>query len=285
MATLRDIRRKIRSVKDTQQITKAMKMVSAVKFMRAQKRLFEARPYSNKLTETIASLASRTDTSLHPLLNKRKTERTEIIILTADRGLCGSFNSNIIRKAEEFTHTKLDEYGVTLSTAGKKGRDYFRRKGYAIRREYINIFSSIEYSHAHDIGNDLIIQYEEEVFDEVYLIYNEFKSVIQQRIVIEPLLPITSLESNQDLIDFIYEPDTNFILKTLLPMYVIFQVYRALLESSAAEHAARMSAMGTATENCSEVVDKLTLIFNKTRQAAITKELLEVVSGAEALKE
>jgi F-type H+-transporting ATPase subunit gamma len=289
MPSLIDLRRRIRSVKSTQQITKAMKMVSASKLRRAQERIMNARPFAHHMLRVLSGLAARVDPSLHPLLDLRTdgTGRTLLIVVTADRGLCGSFNTNIIKAGGAFI-AERPAIEVTLGLVGRKGRDFFARRGFDVRFEHINLFQALSFGHAQAIARAAIEDFCGRDVDAVYLLYNEFKSVLQQRIVVEQLLPIPRFEpeAGQSVagatIDYLYEPAAEEILRELLPHHVEVQVYRALLEASAAEHAARMTAMDTATKNSAEMIDSLTLYMNKVRQAAITREIIEVVSGAQA---
>ncbi len=287
MATLRDIKRRIGSVKSTQQITKAMKLVAAAKLRRAQERIIEARPYAFKMQEVLASLALRTDPQLHPLLQRHETGKKILVVIAADKGLCGGFNSNIMRRSLELLRKPAGEVAMTLVVVGRKARDFYRRRPYTIRSEEVGFFDRLAYSHAAALGQDLVKAYVSEEADEVQLVYNEFKSVATQRVVVERLLPIEPLPPPKDLaaIDFIYEPSPQAVLEGLLPKHVEVQVYRALMESLAGEYGARMTAMDAATKNASEMIDLLTLQFNKARQERITKELLEVVAGAEALRQ
>ena len=283
MPALIDIRRRIRSVKNTQQITKAMKMVSAAKLRRAQEAMFAARPYARKMLEVLNSLATRANPDSHPLLRERPVERVLLVVVTADKGLAGGFNANILRAAQRFL--KSDELAgkqVHLELIGRKGRDFFRRRPWTIRTEEIGLFQSLQFPRAQQIAQRLIRSYGNEEVDQIYLAYNEFKSVVQQKIVVERLLPIQrlTLEPTEPAQDYIYEPAARGIFDHVLPKHVEIQVWRALLESSAAEHGARMAAMDAATNNAGEVIDRLTLYMNKVRQAAITKEIIEVVSGA-----
>ncbi|MGB4783003.1 ATP synthase F1 subunit gamma [Candidatus Methylomirabilis sp.] len=287
MATLRDIKRRITSVKSTQQITKAMKLVAAAKLRRAQERILEARPYAFKMQEVLASLALRADPQYHPLLRGRETGRKIVVVIAADKGLCGGFNSNIMRRSMEMLRGTADEVAVTLVVVGRKARDFYRRRPYAIRSEQIGFFDRLAYDHAAALGQELANAYVAEEADEIHLIYNEFKSVATQRVVVERLLPIEPLQASEErsAIDFIYEPSPQAILEGLLPKHVEVQVYRALMESLAGEYGARMTAMDAASRNATEMIDLLTLQFNKARQERITRELLEVVGGAEALRQ
>jgi F-type H+-transporting ATPase subunit gamma len=284
MPNLLDIRRRIRSVKNTQQLTKAMKTVSAAKLRRAQERVFSARPYAQQLKRVLGNLTARIENVSHPLLEVRPEERILLVVVTADRGLCGAFNTNILRAATGFLREHAGKK-VTLATVGRKGRDFFRRRGIPIRAEFVNIFSKLDYGHARDISETIAKAYSDAEIDAVYIVYNEFKSVIQQRIVVEKVLPLSSgdLETTAGQVDYIFEQPPQEIFDRLLPRYVEVQIYRALLESAAAEHGARMASMDAASRNAGEMIDMLTLNMNRIRQAAITKEIIEVVSGAGAL--
>lgn len=290
MPSLQSLRRKIAAIKNTQKITKAMKMVAAAKLKRAQDRILSARPYGHKMRDVIANLSRRVNRSSHPLLLKRTGRNIEILIVTSDRGLCGAFNANIIRKAFEFIHqSEARGSNVTLSIVGRKGREYFRRRPWPLRQQWLGIFDRLSYEHGIEIGHDLIESYTKGTFDELYVIYNEFKSAIQQRVIVEKFFPIEALDQmNEGAPQFggsyLYEPDEDELLAALLPKHFQTQAYRVLLESSAAEHGARMAAMDGASRNAGEIIKKLTLYYNKTRQAAITKELMDIVGGAEALK-
>jgi F-type H+-transporting ATPase subunit gamma len=287
-ASLRDIRKRIASVRSTQQITKAMKMVAAAKFRRAQESILATRPYATKMLEVLSSLAARTSAEAHPLLARRESRRVEVVVFTSDRGLCGAFNVNLIQKAERFMEEqkgKIEQ--IALSFVGRKGRDYFRKRKVLIRREYVNFFGKVDYLFASRISQELVQAYSEERTDGIYLLYSEFRSAIQQRVILEKILPVTPSsppEFGPAAVEYLYEPSESQILDKLLPMYVEVQVYRALLESLASEYGARMTAMENATNNAAEMIEKLTLVYNKARQASITKELIEIVSGAEALK-
>jgi F-type H+-transporting ATPase subunit gamma len=284
MPSLIDMRRRIRSVRNTQQITRAMKMISAARLRKAQDRAFNARPYAGLLQEVLRSLAARSEGVTHPLLERREMERITTVVVTGDRGLCGAFNTNIIRATERFLREHAARR-VELVLVGRKGRDYFRRRNAAVAQEYTSIFARLEYRHGKQIASEIIAAYTEKKTDAVFLIYNEFKSVISQRLAIEQLLPLEPVPAEQGavLMDYIYEQPPAEIYANLLPRYVEMQVFRTLLESCAAEHAARMTAMDSATNNAGEMIDQLTLNMNRIRQATITKELIEVVSGAAAL--
>jgi F-type H+-transporting ATPase subunit gamma len=289
MPSLIDLRRRIRAVKNTQQITKAMKMVAASKLRRAQERMMNARPYARQMQRVLGSLALRVDPSAHPLLAVGQigpNSRTLVVIVTADKGLCGSFNTNIIKAAGGFIATSAQ--ACTLGLVGRKGRDYFRRRGLAVLYEQIGLFQKLRYQDAQAIAQVAIEAFVSGQVDRVALVYNEFKSVMSQRVVIDQMLPIPratvdEMSAPASQIDYLYEPSPQEIFDQLLPKYVEAQVYRALLESNAAEHAARMTAMDTATKNSADMIAALTLYMNKVRQAAITREIIEVVSGAQAL--
>jgi len=295
MANLIDIRRRIKSVKNTQQITKAMKMVSASKLRRAQDRVVTARPFANKMTEVLGELAKRTDDEFHhPLLDLRGDERYLLILITADKGLCGAFNANLIKAAQSFLNDNAGK-SIEILAIGRKGRDHFRNRRVPIAGEYIGLTGKgrVELSEALEVARSIIKQYTENTeIDKVFVIYNEFKSVLQQKVVLEQLLPVlrASAEEEQakagepvNLIDYIYEQPPEEIFGRLLPQLIESQIFRALLESVASEHGARMTAMDSASKNASELIDSLTLNMNRIRQAAITNEIIEVVSGAAAL--
>jgi F-type H+-transporting ATPase subunit gamma len=291
MPSLIDLRRRIRAVKNTQQITKAMKMVAASKLRRAQDRILNARPYAVQMQRVLGSVASRVDQSIHPLLASRelrKDSKTLVIVVTGDKGLCGSFNTNVIKAG---AHYVLDSaQPCTLGLVGRKGRDFFGRRGFEVLFEQIGIFQKLRYDDARVIAQDSIDAFASGKVDGVVLVYNEFKSVMTQRVVVDQLLPVARVEVDAapasqagEQIDYLYEPSPQEIFDQLLPRYVEVQVYRALLESNAAFFAAQMTAMETATKNSADMIGSLTLYMNKVRQAAITREIIEVVSGAEAL--
>ena len=285
MPNILDIRRRIRSVRNTQQITKAMKMVSAAKLRRAQEAVLNARPYAGQILKVVRSLMARSETRPHPLLAEREEQKIQLVVITADKGLCGAFNANIVKAAEGFIRERVDQ-SIDLFCVGRKGRDYFGKRTTPIGHQQVNLFHRVEFGHAREITGKLVSQFLSGERDAVYLLYNEFKSVIQQRIVVERLLPIPPmlLSSEQTPVDYIYEQPAAEILNTLMPKHVEVQVFRALLESSAAEHGARMTAMDAATNNAVEMIESLTLTMNRARQAGITNEIIEVVSGAAALK-
>ena len=281
-----DIRRRIRSVKNTQQITKAMKMVAAAKLRRAQERMMAARPYSAGLRQVLASLASRVDLAMHPLLQQRETEEKVLfLVVTADRGLCGAFNTNILRAAQNVIAEKAWPH-VELLPIGRKANDFFRRRTLPIRRQATGIYQALSLDTAREIAVALTQDFLSGEIDAVYVLYNEFKSIMAQRVTLERILPLEPATETQGSgtpeIDYIYEPGPEQILNDLLPKHIEFQLYRILLESAAAEQGARMTAMESATKNASEMISHLTLTYNRIRQAAITKEIIEIVSGAAA---
>jgi F-type H+-transporting ATPase subunit gamma len=286
MAKTRDLKRRIRSIRNTMQLTRAMKMVSAAKLRRSQERIFAARPYARQLDAVLQSLASRANPELHPLLQVRPEQRIELIVVTSDRGLCGSFNTNIVKTAVGFLRER-ESRALELQAVGRKGRDFFRRRPWPIRREWADVLRNVEFALAAEIGQDVVVRYTAGEVDAVHLVYNEFKSAVAQRPVVERLLPISRTEvvegPKTTIEDYIYEPDPQSLFLRLLPHHVNMQIYRALLESQAAEHAARMAAMSAATTNAGDLIDQLTLRMNRMRQASITTEIIEVVSGAEAL--
>jgi F-type H+-transporting ATPase subunit gamma len=296
VASLRAIRTRIRSVRNTQKITKAMKMVAAAKLRRAQDAVVRARPYAQLIDEMLAQLAlarAEADLPPHPLMAVRPLRRAELVLMTSDRGLCGGFNSNIIRRGQRFLLEEGAEFErIQFSTVGKRGRDFARKRGIETRKDYVGFFGRLRYSQAREIADDLIVAYERDELDAVYLLYNEFKSAIVQQISLVQLLPLrpraqverTSPEKGFIPPEHIFEPSRPEVLQALLPRYLAMQIWRALLESEASEHGARMTAMDSATKNASEMIGRLTLDYNRARQAAITKELMEIVSGAEALK-
>lgn len=289
MATLRDIKRRIRAVNNTRQITKAMKMVAAAKLRKAQTRMLEMRPYADKMSSVLKSLATGADSNMHPLLAIRPRKNVEIVMLTSDRGLCGAFNSNIMKTAVKLMSGFQQEgLNVSISLVGKKASDYFKRREVPARGSWTGLSGRIAYSNAQEISKDIIGNYINEAVDEVILIYNEFKSVMAQQVSVTKLLPLAAVaEGEEDItpaVDFIYEPSKEGIFNTLLPKNVEIQVYRALLESQASEEAARMTSMGNATKNADEMIGRLTLQYNKARQATITRELMDIVGGVEALK-
>jgi F-type H+-transporting ATPase subunit gamma len=285
MPNVRDLRHRIRSVKNTQQITRAMKMVASGRLRRAQASVFGARPFASQMLEMLTSVAARTDQSAHPLLAQRPVEKVLLVLITADRGLCGAFNANLLRAAEHYLAGHASQR-VSLLLVGRKGRDYFRRKEVRKAGEYVGLLGKLRFSDTQPISKQIIDAYTAEDVDAVDFIYNEFKSVMVQRLTVERYLPIPPFSPpspSQALIDYIYEQPPEEIFRALLPRYVEVEVYRALLESQAAWISAQMTAMDAATNNATELIDTLTLQMNRARQAAITKELIEIVSGAAAL--
>jgi F-type H+-transporting ATPase subunit gamma len=287
MPNLKEIKRRIQSVKNTQQITKAMKLVAASKLRKAQQAILEARPYAIKMMDVLNHLAARCNSDLHPLLDVREGNRHLFLLITSDKGLCGGFNGSIIRKMAK--HLKDNSQNAnSLIVAGKKGNDIFRNRPVTVTEEIIGWTKDFDYLKAQAIGENLSTLFTEKKVDKVFMVYNEFKSVMQQEVVFEQLLPVVSenLASKEDTfaVDYIYEPDEESILDELLKRYMTVEVYRAFLESSASEHGARMTAMDSASRNAGEMIAGLTLTYNKARQAYITKELIEIVNGAEALK-
>jgi F-type H+-transporting ATPase subunit gamma len=298
MPTLLDFRRRIRSVKNTQQITRAMKFVAAARLRRAQEAALAARPYAIELARVLRSTMARIESPEHPLLAKRPENNILAIVLTGERGLAGAFNSNVLRKAQEFFRSHPGKK-ITTIPVGKKGRDSLRRAGFTFAAEYVNVLARVDFRTAREIANLVADLYVKEEIDSVYIIFSEFKSVMVPTLAVEKLLPVEAIreddgdkaaepdremkkpgEAGETPIDYIYEQPEEQILAKLLPRYVETQILRAMLESSAAEHAARMTAMEAATNNANDVIEALTLHMNKVRQAAITKEIIEIVSGA-----
>src|SRR5213594_4422511 len=287
MPTLRDIQRRIRSVQSTQKITRAMKLVAAAKLRRAQDRILAARPYAGKMKELLGNLVTGADGAFHPVLEQREGPRRQIVIITADKGLAGAFNANVLRRSLEFVRSSNTQE-VTLVVVGRKARDFYRRRPWTVKRDMIGFWDRLAYSHAQELADYFMQQYLSGEVDEVHLVYNEFRSVAVQRPVREQLLPIPSTaegETDTTVVDYLYEPNPKAILDELLPRHVRTQVFRALMESLAGEYGARMTAMEAATKNAKEMIDVLTIQFNKARQEKITKELLDIVGGAEALKQ
>ena len=291
MPSLIDLRRRIRAVKSTQQITKAMKMIAASRLKRAQDRVIAARPFAQRMLKVLNGLVSRVDQDAHPLLRipVEGTGRPLLIVITADRGLCGSFNSNVIKAAGQFILNQAPGRDISLALVGRKGRDFFRRRGFDVRYETVGIFQKMTFADAIDIADAAIEDFTSGAASSVHLVYNEFKSVMTQRLVVERLLPIPRLDGDAaqqegagPAVDYLYEPSAEEIFRDLLPRHVQIQVYRALLESNAAFFAAQMTAMDAATRNSTDMIENLTLYMNKVRQAAITREIIEVVSGAAA---
>lgn len=308
MATLRDIRKRIRTVKSTRQITKAMKMVAAAKLRKAQDAIIAARPYAQMLDQIIADLAARSadEEMAHPLLTARPIRRAEVVVLTSDRGLAGGFNSNVIRRANRYLYENGSLERIQMSTVGRKGFDFFRQRGQAIRKDFGGLYQRLSYLAAREVAEELTASFLNGEVDAVYVVYNEFLSAISQKVNLSQILPLQTFSSGEPpaatpaapsaltppakavtgpvLVDFKYEPGRQEVLDRLVPQAVSIKLYRALLESVASEHGARMSAMENATSNATDMIASLSLHYNRTRQAVITKELMEIVSGAEALK-
>jgi F-type H+-transporting ATPase subunit gamma len=286
MATLRDIKRRIRSVESTQKITRAMKLVAAAKFRRAQERIIGARPYAQKMGELLGSLVGRVGDDGHPLLARRTGGRKRLVVITADKGLCGAFNSNILRASLSYLR-EAGSADLTLVVVGKKARDFYRRRQWTVKSEMLGFFDRLAYSHAQELAGGLMADYLAGDTDEVHLIYNEFRSVAVQRVTRQQLLPIEAEAAGGEPAtgEYIFEPGPDAILASLLPRHVTTQVYRALMESVAGEFGARMTAMEAATKNAKEMIGVLTIQYNKARQERITKELLDIVGGAEALRQ
>lgn len=292
MPTLRDIRKRLKAVQSTKKITAAMKMVAASKMRKVQDRMLNFRPYASRMQTILSDLAKAAEREIHPLLALRPKKTIEVLVITSDKGLCGAFNTNILRAAANYINSlKKEGVEVNVSVVGRKSRDYFRRRNVTMRKTWIGLSGRITYTNAQEIAADLSENYTNEAFDEVTVIYNEFKSLVTQKVTIMKLLPIGAIEGEEGqkessmTADYLYEPSRAAIFERLLPKYVEIQIYRGLLESSAAEEAARMAAMENATKNCSELITKITLLANKVRQASITKELMDIVGGVEALKE
>jgi F-type H+-transporting ATPase subunit gamma len=287
MATLRDIKRRIAGVRNTQQITKAMKMVAAAKLRKAQAAILNTRPYAARLAETIAHLVARIEESQIPLLQHRECKQVLIVVVTADRGLCGAFNSNLLR----FAVSRINAYkheAVTLYPVGKKGHDFFIKRAYPIHTYKIQFFNSIAFADAIEIVENLVPAYISGLFDKIEIVYNEFKSAMRQDITVEqmlPFIPDPEMVQTSSTMDYLYEPNQEQILNHIIPKHLGVQMWKILLESNAAEQGARMTAMDNATENANELIERLTFTYNRARQSAITREISEIVGGAEALKE
>jgi F-type H+-transporting ATPase subunit gamma len=284
LATLRIIKRRINSIRGTQQITNAMNMVAAAKLRRAQENIIKARPYAYKMINVLNDISAIANRKIHPLLEQREIKKICFVVVGGDRGLCGGFNNNVFRKAENIykQHSNLDR---SIIVVGKKARDFFRIRKYPMIFEYVNFYRTLKFSDAQQIVGQIIKLYLEKNLDRVDVVYNEFKSAIRQEVILEQLLPfVPKEEESKTQVDYLYEPSADKIMDTLLPLHLNVQMWRILLESNAAEQAARMTAMEAATDNAQEMIENLTLLYNKTRQYAITKELSEIVGGAEALK-
>jgi F-type H+-transporting ATPase subunit gamma len=289
--SLRDIRKRIRSVRSTQQITKAMKMVAAAKLRRAQDAITRARPYASLLEQALARVARRAgadEAAAHPLLQTRPPKAAELVAITSDRGLAGAFNANIIRRGQRFLVETADRYQqVVFSTMGRKGRDFLKARKLPLRKDYSGIHGHLTFERAAEAADELAQRYLAGEVDAVFLLFTEFKSAITQKVTLKQLLPIETGEAPGDAassVDFLYEPARDALLRDLVPRHLRIQVWRALLDSAASEHGARMTAMDAASRNAKDLIGKLTLQYNRARQATITKELMEIVSGAEALK-
>lgn len=282
MPTLLDMRRKIKSVRNTQQMTKAMKTVSAAKLKKTQIKMLSARPYSYLLTKTIKSIASRVSSQSHPLLELRDENNVDIVVITSDKGLCGAFNSNIINKAEKFV-SSLEDKNFNLIFIGKKGKDYFSKRGYPIRRSWTDLLFKFSYERSLEISEFILSLYERRITDSIYVVYNEFKSTVRHDIVVEKLLPLEPIEEIEGYSEFIFEYPPEEIFSHLIPLYVKFSIYHMILESAVSEHASRMIAMDNASRNAEDMIDRLTLMLNKIRQASITKEIVEITTAVEAL--
>ena len=286
MPSLKEIRKRITSVKNTQKITKAMKLVAAAKLRRAQEAIVAARPYASALEKIVFELAAQSEADAHPMLQQKDGTKAQILLLTSDRGLAGSFNAQIIRQVENFVEEELSEFqDISLVTVGRKGSEYFSRRNANIRNQHAAPTSAAALATSRTLTNQISEDFSQGKVDRIYLAHNEFKSAITQTVTIHQLLPVIPTQPSEDSSSsYVYEPSKQNLLDHLLPLYVQTSIYRATLESIAAELGARMSAMDSATRNAGEMIDKLTLEFNRARQAAITKELLEIISGAEALK-
>ncbi len=286
MATLKSIKKRIVSVKNTRQITKAMKMVSAAKLRRAQDSITAARPYAKKLAEVLQKLAAQSEGDAHPLLAKRSAQKALLIVISSDRGLCGGFNANLSKAADRFIKEKKADYAeFSVMTIGRKGYEFLKSRT-SVRKNYEGVLAGLNYQTAALLAHEVIDGYLAGDFDEVFVIYNAFKSVMSQDITVQQLLPVppATTESEEVVTDYIYEPSKGALLAELLPKNIEVQIFKALLDSVAAEHAARMTAMDSASKNANEMIGKLTLQYNRARQAAITKELMEIISGAESVK-
>ena len=293
MPTLRDINKRLRAIKNTKKITAAMKMVAAAKLRKVQDRMLNFRPYASGMESVLSNLAKVSEREIHPLLALRPRRTVEVVVITSDKGLCGAFNSNVLRASYKYIdQLKTDGIELNLSVVGRKARDFYRRREFERRNDWTGISGNVTYGNAQEIANSLSENYINEAVDEVVLIYNEFKSMIAQKIVTMKLLPIGTIEPEGEAArdmsmygDYMYEPSRQAIFEQLLPKYIEIQIFRALIESSAAEEAARMAAMENATKNCSELIEKVTLQANKVRQAMITKDLMDIVGGVEAMKQ
>lgn len=289
MASLKSIKKRIVSVKNTRQITKAMKMVSAAKLRRAQENVVAARPYASKMEEVLQSLAACAEGDMHPLLEVREAKNLLLLVVTSDRGLCGGFNANLCKSADRFIRDNKDKYEqITLLTLGRKGYEFLKSR-YTVAKNYPNLISKPNYHTAALLGQEVIEGYMEEQYDQVILLYNSFKTVMSQDITFQQLLPVVPPEAVNSAVDdagveYIYEPSVMELMDEILPKNIEVQIFKAMLESVAAEHGARMTAMDSASKNANEMIGKLTLQYNRARQAAITTELMEIISGSESIK-
>lgn len=283
MATLRDIRRRIRSIRSTAQITKTMEMVSAAKFRRAQSAVEAARPYATQLTQVLANLAQASGDVLHPAFVRREVRRRALVLVTSDRGLCGAFNGNLIRTAESRMHESVAP--VSLLCVGKKGNDYFRRRSVPILGSKTDLGGAADWKYAEETSRFLLAKFEAGELDAIDFVYTHYKSALSRSIVVEPYLPLgRAATSGAAARDYLFEPSPGEILARIVPYFLAMRLFMALAESAASEHGARMIAMGSATKNANELIQNLTLHMNRTRQATITREIVEIVAGAEALK-
>lgn len=288
MANLKDIKKRITSVKNTQQITRAMKMVAAARFRKANEAVVAARPYSNKLHEVLSSLALREERKVHPLLARRGKKKALVLVMTSDRGLCGGFNINVAKAAEQFVTDEASGFeAYDLMVIGRKGKEHFaHRPAFEVLKCHEGVTSQASYGIASLLGQEVVAGYSDGSYDGVFVIYNAFRSAISQEVTVDQLLPIVPKEVPEDTVvtGYIYEPNRGEVLNSILPKYVEVQIYRAFVESLASEHGARMSAMDSATQNASDMINRLTLQYNRARQAVITKELMEIISGAESIQ-
>lgn len=287
MPSLKDIKNRIVSVKSTQQITKAMKMVSAAKFRKAEEAIRQNRPYSDKMLEVLSSLALRTEAQKHPLLERREARSVMLVVFTSDRGLCGSFNGSILRSVDRFLREKREDYEkVSLFLVGKKAREFFKSKSVEIAGEKVELFGKVSYAEAQEVGKEIVERYTGSEVDLVYMVYNEFRSALSQQVVYDRLLPIepAPMEAGASAPEYLFEPSEEHMLNWVLPRYVDVRLFRALLESTASEHGARMTAMDSASNNATDMIARLSLKYNRARQESITKELMDIVNGVESMK-
>jgi F-type H+-transporting ATPase subunit gamma len=287
MANLKEIKNRIASVKSTQKITKAMKMVSAAKFRKAEQAMLQNRPYSDKILEVLSSLALRTEEAAHPLLERRDPKHAALVVFSSDRGLCGGFNGNIVRSVQRFLKEKAGNYEtISLYVVGKKAKEFFKDKKVDILGERVELFGNVSYGIAQEIANEIVERYTNRELDQVYMVYNEFQSALSQQVVYDRLLPVDLPEVGPETTatEYIYEPSETFMLDWVLPRYVEVRVFRALLESTASEHGARMTAMESASNNAGDMIARLTLKYNRARQEAITTELMDIVNGVESMR-